>query len=390
MASRMHGQRRTSFQVATFLTLAFTLLITPAKASPYFEKTPLRFQFFPIQSAKLFNQIRHENCTESYHSYVDARARNDYRDANHWLFAHENCLLDNMTELKKAEMSSALILLGLTPVLLSTMGPSLAEIGLVTLHRPSLALFLSLACPAVYPSRVMAYADDDVRNILRDRIPASATIVTGLKPWRHIVGVLEWLVAAAAAASTLYTSYELGVRTIFNQDGPVYFMPLILSLFPLLLHITASMSLVVQRQRAKRDNTQLNGAEGISAAENNSARQPTTFVDKALAWARWELTPTHFHSPIDGAALVPTPAVVVAHWVCRVFAILHVLYGVLVFSSLLFILATDAGIVVVRYLVSALVSKLLLAFQLGGMRVTHADARRFSPRDQRISPAYTL
>jgi len=45
----------------------------------------------------------------------------------------------------------------------------------------------------------------------------------------------------------------------------------------------------------------------------------------------------------------------------------------LVFSSLLFILTADAGVVVVRYLVSALVSKLLLAFQLGGMRLAESE-----------------
>ncbi|GJN85646.1 hypothetical protein PLIIFM63780_009215 [Purpureocillium lilacinum] len=359
--------------------IAVILLIPSVEASPFFAATPQRFNFFPLQSAKTFDPIRNASCRGSYDKYLAARARSDYRDANHWLFTHENCLLDNMTELKKTEMASAAILLGLTPVLLSSMGPSLAEVGLVALHRPLLAGLLALACPAVYPSRVMAYADDDARRVLRDRIPAAGSVAGRMRAWKFVVGVGELLVAAAAAGSTLYTSYELGLRTIFNQDGPVYFMPLILSLFPLLMHTAASSTFIVQRHLLRRKAKQQRRGVALdlsivdSTSGGDKQLRSASWWAKLASWTEREFQPTHFHGAVDEAVLRPKLATISVHWVCRVFAILHVLYGVLVFSSLLFILTADAGVVVVRYLVSALVSKLLLAFQLGGMRLAESE-----------------
>jgi hypothetical protein len=58
------------------------------------------------------------------------------------------------------------------------------------------------------------------------------------------------------------------------------------------------------------------------------------------------------------------------HWVSTALGFVHVLLGILIYSSLMFTMSSDAVIVVVRYLASVAVCRLILIFELAGMRST--------------------
>lgn len=73
--------------------------------------------------------------------------------------AQLSCIVDNLSPPVAASMSTASILLGLTPVILATMGPTLAEASLLSVYRPGLALILSLGSPTVFFERLAAYGD---------------------------------------------------------------------------------------------------------------------------------------------------------------------------------------------------------------------------------------
>lgn len=57
---------------------------------------------------------------------------------------------------------AASVIMGLTPTLLASLGPSVAEASLLSTHRPLLSLLsflISLGAPVVYPMRVFDFTD---------------------------------------------------------------------------------------------------------------------------------------------------------------------------------------------------------------------------------------
>ena len=69
-------------------------------------------------------------------------------------YGHENCMLENLPAAYLANYQPAAVIMGLTPTILVSLGPSIAETSLLSAHRPLLSFLISLGAPAVYPTRV--------------------------------------------------------------------------------------------------------------------------------------------------------------------------------------------------------------------------------------------
>lgn len=74
-------------------------------------------------------------------------------------YRHEACTYGQLTEDQQLSFQSSLVLLGLVPSLLSSIGPNIADIIMLSSHRPALAFILSLGAPAILPSRILEYSD---------------------------------------------------------------------------------------------------------------------------------------------------------------------------------------------------------------------------------------
>jgi len=78
----------------------------------------------------------------------------------------------------------------------------------------------------------------------------------------------------------------------------------------------------------------------------------------------------------------------------------HILYGTAIFSSQLFIMPTDAVIIVARYVASALVCRAVLVFEITGMRSSDGEVEREGEGEGEVSrghpsvkdkgPTYTI
>jgi len=56
------------------------------------------------------------------------------------------------------------------------------------------------------------------------------------------------------------------------------------------------------------------------------------------------------------------------NWLTSLFTLVHILYGTMVFSSILFVSSKDAVVVVSRFLASALVCRVILSLELSQMQ----------------------
>ena len=74
-------------------------------------------------------------------------------------YGHENCMLANVPAAYLSNYQAASVIMGLTPTLLASLGPSVAETSLLSAHRPLLSFLISLGAPVVYPMRVFDFTD---------------------------------------------------------------------------------------------------------------------------------------------------------------------------------------------------------------------------------------
>ncbi|EEB96597.1 hypothetical protein MPER_04247 [Moniliophthora perniciosa FA553] len=85
-----------------------------------------------------------------------------------------DCILKDTTEHGSQMLSASLVLLGLTPTMLASLGMSVAEDTMLSFEHPLLSTLLSFGSVAVYPSRILT-----CKRIPYESIPGLANISSG-------------------------------------------------------------------------------------------------------------------------------------------------------------------------------------------------------------------
>ena len=255
-----------------------------------------------------------------------------------------------MLELDKADMANAAILLGLLPVFVAAFGPDIKEIALLSSRRPLLSLLLSIGVPAVYISRPMEYADP--LELLEHR-PGRFTVgrVESAKLAAVISGA-EYSFVALAIVNLLWVSYTLGMETVLAWKC-IAFMPIAWALVPVVVHVVAAVTFRTSKV--------------MRCSDSNIERAKTNFVRRWLK-AEFSLCANQTERILRGDA--PSHMTVALNYLATLMGSVHVIFGIVVFASLLFISLLDATLVCVRYMASILVCRLILKFEIAGARST--------------------
>ncbi|KFA70240.1 hypothetical protein S40285_08256 [Stachybotrys chlorohalonatus IBT 40285] len=130
------------------------------------------------------------------------------------------CILDVLGELDKASMAITGILLALLPVGLVNLGPSIAELSLLSARRPILAALLGFGAMSPNPSLPMEFAD------LVERTPMKRSRYALFKKTPFLVkiavSVVEYAIALAAASNCFYQIWRLTYRAVSLAPVAVY------------------------------------------------------------------------------------------------------------------------------------------------------------------------
>ena len=258
-----------------------------------------------------------------------------------------------MLELDKADMANAAILLGLLPVFVAAFGPDVKEISLLSSRRPLLSLLLSIGVPAVYVSRPMEYADP-----LELLEPSLGRFTVGRVEDGRLATVIsgaEYGVVVLAIINLLWVSYTLGLRTVLAWKC-IAFMPLAWVLVPVIVHLLAAVTFKtsnVMRHSEKMDG----GTEEVKAGVLRS-------------WVRTEFLICANQRETVLKDQAPGFVTVALNIAATLMGSIHVIFGIVVFASLLFISLLDATLVCVRYVASILVCRFVLKFEIAGARGT--------------------
>jgi hypothetical protein len=180
-----------------------------------------------------------------------------------------DCILDGIPGTLESNYASAQVVLGLIPAVLLLIGPSIAEVAVISTRRPLLAVLVALGCPTSYLGRVFRRVDVREPLDFEDRsvvgtklgeyligrnsanvqsVDASNTTDT---PSRHqamgyFVDLAMYALALLAIANGVQISIYTDLRTISGWRCGALFMPMVWFLMSVVEHGWGMMAARVQ------------------------------------------------------------------------------------------------------------------------------------------------
>ncbi|RAQ41716.1 hypothetical protein AFGD_001103 [Aspergillus flavus] len=344
------------------MRILLLLLIQAAVAAA----APDQFQHWYKQFRSQIEFVLNNNCSEQYHNYLNKTPGFD-PEYQLWYDPTKgsaltaplvSCMLSNLPENVKANMASAGVILGLLPTMLSMLGSNTVDTAILArvAGRPFLSLCLALGSPAVLPDRPFEYPN--VKALLgADGIKKGLTIPKpGGRTW-ILISALEYIVALGAVANIVTTCYQLGIQCICNYATEVTAQPLIWAFIVGLVHIGGTIALSL-RYRVIR-----------SPVGETHTVQPNWFQRYLIR----EMTPSLYSTPPpDVDEIEESYLFLLFSWCVSTGAVVHILYGTMVLSSLLLISVQDALALAGRFLASVVCCRAVLAYELAGLRQAKA------------------
>ncbi|KAL6410838.1 uncharacterized protein AUP68_07270 [Ilyonectria robusta] len=347
-------------------------------------------EWYP-QYGWIFRNITLTNCSDEYERYLTGYKNHseiDYLGGGGIYTALTqpviNCILKNTSEYLKGCMTGSQVLLGIMPTVLALLGPSHNEIALLANvgRRPLLALGLALSSPSTYFSRAFEYSDPKEimshhKNRREQRCPEG-------RGWQLLITCVEYALTAGACFNAVNNSIQVGTMSISSVMSDFDFFAALWLFLGVAVHIFSCFVLRL-RLRGWRDPTANECVQrGTNRQEKQSPRgiaKPGTNGAESFwlwimgTWPRMkEIFCTEFFPcaakqyDVRIVTFQETKKFLVAAWWESTFTILHVVFGTLVFSSLLFLGIKDALSIVGRYMASVALCRVILMYELAGLR----------------------
>ena len=327
--------------------IIYTLLLSYI---PFTFATP--FQSFYPRYAPTLKNLSEKVCSEILalvqgvnYSPDSAPPQADRLD---YCYGHENCMLANLPAAYLANYQTASVIMGLTPTVLASLGPSVAETSL-------LSFLISLGAPAVYPARIFEFTDPYL--VLRHKEHLLRLPLWGTRS-AIICSVLEYVFALAAATMIISTSVQLGAKTIlvWNCTNPA--MPLVWPFLSAAIHIGAALSYKIA----------LNSSDNKVGGPGTSARKGT--LRRISGLLRSEFRICALRKQLHARELEDPPRMaVLLNCLSGLGGVWHVVFGTVIFSALTFISIIDfMNYVFWRYILAAGICRLISMVELTGLR----------------------
>ncbi|KAI0809502.1 hypothetical protein GGR55DRAFT_696314 [Xylaria sp. FL0064] len=345
--------------ISAALLLISILFITSASAA-----ITSQFQNFYPQNRAEYEYILHHNCSQQFANYLTGRPQDFTGD---WLGGGGeltvlvqpvvNCLLENTSEYIKAAASSAQVLLGVTPSILATLGTSSDELAMLSVvgRRPLLSLLISFGSPGVYMARAFDFRQPE--KILRQSPGRYRLHRPDTTFKRRILAAAQYIIALGAFANIAALSWRLGVCAWWSET---IFAPLVWTVLSVAIHFGGTFAIRLRVCRIYSDEDK----------EVDIGLSQWLRMLPARLYGYWksEWVPAVSQDEIRIISFEEEKIYVIWSWFLSVATVIHIIFGSLVLSGLLFIGPQDALMIVFRYVLSVLLGRILVAFELSGIR----------------------
>lgn len=281
-------------------------------------------------------------------------------------YQHESCLFDGLTTDVQLNLQTAGIILGPLPALMSSIGVGISETALLSAHRPVLSLLLSLAAPATWPTRMFEYNNPaDLLATGPGRLELER-----LGSWRAgLLSLVEYTCATAAAVNIVLLSWDMGNKTILSWGCTTVVGPLLWTSLAVFLHAMSALSynMVVWQQRKR-------------SKVRHDTRSPwgrlQSIVNAELTTCSNHEAPTQIAQRDKGS--IPVGAIAL-DIIAGCASFMHLAFGTIIFSSLLFISVWDVlNRILWRFVLATFVARLILIIEVADLRASDANLTRRS------------
>ncbi|CAI7583392.1 unnamed protein product [Penicillium bialowiezense] len=260
-----------------------------------------------------------------------------------------DCLLENTPEMYKSAMASAQVMLGLMPTILVSVGPSIYETSILFSYgqRHILGLLILLGSPSVLFDNTVGFRQQVTENLSpRDNI--SMSLLLGPN-WFTVL--TEYTLALAAIANVGEVCYEIGTRSVTSvaQDAP--FLPAIWIFVGVVTHLLGASIFAMLKKRSNKPDV------GHFLPAFN-----------LWEWARGQFWPAKQAKRIRLEFLPCSLLEMMLSWVMSMIATVNLIFGTLVFSSLLFISISDSLFIILRFMASAIVCRAIARYEICTIR----------------------
>ena len=198
-----------------------------------------------------------------------------------------DCILNDIPGTLESNYASAQVVLGLVPAVLLLIGPSIAEVAVISTRRPLLAVLIALGCPTSYLVRVFRRVDireplmptdrsiigTTLGEYLTERTSGSAFTVDANGMTKrchrqvtvHIVDIAMYALALLAIANGVQISVYTDLRTISGWRCGALFMPMVWFLMSVVEHGWGMIAVRVQRWPDRQNAGACTGPEPVNA-----------------------------------------------------------------------------------------------------------------------------
>ena len=173
-----------------------------------------------------------------------------------------------------------------------------------------------------------------------------------------MVAVLEYILAAGSVANVVHIGCSLGYQTVNSMVGDRLYSYLIWTFGAVAIHALGCLSFLL---RVRIDATRAEARDAVSRKR---------FV---LDHIRQEFSPAVYADPPSLERARGTLPFLVAAWFTEVVTVLNLIWGTAIFSATQFLGARDAAFIVVRYLASVICGRMIVAYEMAGLRQAYAQ-----------------
>ncbi|KAI2602618.1 hypothetical protein GGR54DRAFT_494659 [Hypoxylon sp. NC1633] len=371
----------TSSSIMRFVNLSIitaALLVWRCSAEmPYMQIGPPKFKqwFSQWGRSHLPTGANWDVCVPDLEQYWSGNRTNPYQCT-----VVLNCILKGTEEGSKQMLAASMVLLSFIPSILALICPSIAESAMLSLDQPFLSLLLALGASAVYTLRIWDYEDplDIINTTKRPREDGIfIRLAVALHPYRRFVLTVEHLLVLLAIANVIQVSLDLGWRSVssFDCDGSYY--PLSWVLVPAFLHLLAVISFWVTPRGISRIAKGRRNSSGLMSPPERAKTDTYALQKRHIN----QVSIQYDTAPRDDRLVLyterPSLWTLALQYIATGCAVGHVLYGTMVFSTLMFLMVSDAVPVIMRYALSAVVCRTISRYELAVMsqkyRVEYVD-----------------
>ncbi|KAK4233817.1 hypothetical protein C8A03DRAFT_19173 [Achaetomium macrosporum] len=330
-----------------------TALIFISIAEPIMARTTSQFrEFFPAWQGYLLQII--ENETENGCRNESVEYHDPSNTDKMLTFQLINCILEKMDEFRKTEMSITSVILGLLPTILQQVGPTVAEVSVLATRRPLLALLLGIAMPSV---RTDGSLDEPLKRSA-DIAIRSGVLARALWPWL-LISAAEYLIAVTAVANVFYQVHQLAywsisVSAIAVDSGTLSqtYAPFLWVMLSVPAHLLGFWSLKL----GYRPSEQVRNSKGVSERKTWACVIGSEFIPCAKG------RPLSLDERKRGLPFI------LVQYLTNLASFAMFIFGTVALSSQIFISLGDVVPVIGRFICGTIVCRLILLFELYGLR----------------------